>query len=122
MRPVHRILLLIPLLMTGLALAFAQFVAASPDGDALAADHSLTTTISKADQAGVGRLLDPEFTWTDRTGKTRSKAEVLPALASLAADNDANVKLIDAGQVVLIHGNHRIPSQNATVRFIRIWV
>ena len=122
MRPVHRILLLIPLLMTGLALAFAQFVAASPDGDALAADHSLTTTISKADQAGVGRLLDPEFTWTDRTGKTRSKTEVLPALPSLAADTDADIRVIDAGQVVLIHGNHRIPSQNASVRFVRVWV
>jgi hypothetical protein len=122
MRPVRRDLILSVLFATALAFAFSPSAVANPDGDALAADRSFTAAIIKADQASVSKLLDPEFTWTDRTGKTRSKAEILPALASLAADNDANVKVIDAGQVVLIHGNHRIPSQNATVRFIRIWV
>jgi ketosteroid isomerase-like protein len=95
---------------------------ASPESDALSADHSLTTAIAKADQASAAKLLDPEFTWTDRTGKSRTKAEILPALASLKSDEDANVKVIDAGQVVLIHGNHRIPSENASARFIRVWV
>jgi ketosteroid isomerase-like protein len=122
MRPVRRNPILIFLLATSLALVFSPLAMANPDGDALAADHSLTTSISKADQAGVGKLLDPEFTWTDRTGRTRSKTEILPALASLAADGDADVKVIDAGQVVLVHGNHRIPSQNASVRFLRVWV
>jgi len=122
MRPVRRNLILSVLFATGLAFAFSPSAVANPDGEALAADRSFTAAIIKADQASVGKLLDPEFTWTDRTGKTRSKVEILPALASLAADNDANVKVIDAGQVVLIHGNHRIPSQNATVHFIRIWV
>ena len=122
MRPVRRNLILSVLFATALAFAFSPSALANPDGEALAADRSLTAAIIKADQASVGKLLDPEFTWTDRTGKTRSKVEILPALASLAADNDANVKVIDAGQVVLIQGNHRIPSQNATVRFIRIWV
>jgi len=122
MRPVRRNLILSVLFATGLAFAFSPSAVANPDGEALAADRSFAAAVIKADQASVGKLLDPEFTWTDRTGKTRSKVEILPALASLAADNDANVKVIDAGQVVLIHGNHRIPSQNATVRFIRIWV
>jgi len=122
MRPVRCNLILSVLFATGLAFAFSPSAVANPDGEALAADRSFTAAVIKADQASVGKLLDPEFTWTDRTGKTRSKVEILPALASLAADNDANVKVIDAGQVVLIHGNHRIPSQNATVRFIRIWV
>ena len=122
MRPVRPIPTLIALLMTGLALAFTPFAAASPEGDAIAADHSLTNAINKADQSTVGKLLDTDFTWTDRSGKTRAKAEILPALASLAADSDADVKIIDVGQMVLIHGNHRIPSQNAAVRFVRVWV
>ena len=110
------------LLLAVLLLALASPAPASPQDGALAADHSLTTAINKADQASVEKLLDPEFSWTDRTGKTRSKSEILPALASLASESDADVKIIDAGHVVLIHGNHRIPSQNASVRFLRVWV
>jgi hypothetical protein len=122
MRPVCHVLILSTMLLSGLALALAPFAVASPEGDAIAADHSLTSAINKADQSSVGKLLDPEFAWTDRTGQTRSKAEILPALASLATESDANIKVIAAGQVVLIHGNHRILAQNASVRFIRVWV
>jgi hypothetical protein len=122
MRPMRRNLFLIILIATGLALAFSPLAMAIPDADAVAADRSLTSATAKADQSSAGKLLDTEFTWTDRTGKTRSKTEILPALASLAADNDADVKVIDAGEVVLIHGSHRIPSQNAAVRFVRVWI
>jgi hypothetical protein len=122
MRPVRHMLILSTVLLSGLALAFTPRTVDSPEGDAIAADHSLTSAINKADQSSVGKLLDPEFVWTDRTGKTRSKAEILPALASLAAESDANIKVIDTGQVVLIHGDHRILTQNASVRFIRVWV
>jgi len=122
MRPVRHMLILSTMLLSGLALAFTLRTVASPEGDAIAADHSLTSAINKADQSSVGELLDPEFAWTDRTGQTRSKAEILPALASLATESDANIKVIAAGQVVLIHGNHRILAQNASVRFIRVWV
>jgi len=108
--------------MVGLVAACSSPAQASSESGAVAADHSLTVAINKVDQPGVEKLLDPEFSWTDRTGKTRSKSEILPALASLASESDADVKIIDAGQVVLIHGNHRIPSQNASVRFIRVWV
>jgi len=117
-----RHLLLVALLMLGLVAACSSPAQASPESGAVAADHSLTVAINKVDQPGVEKLLDPEFSWTDRTGKTRSKSEILPALASLASESDAGVKIIDAGQVVLIHGNHSIPSQNASVRFIRVWV
>src|SRR5580704_6469286 len=122
MRPVCYVLILSTMLLSGLALALAPFAVASPEGDAIAADHSLTSAINKADQSSVGKLLDPEFAWTDRTGQTRSKAEILPALASLATESDANIKVIAAGQVVLIHGNHRILAQNCSVRFNRVWV
>jgi len=122
MRPVRRNLTLTVLTLSGLALTFTPLALANSQGDAIAADHSLTNAIAKSDEASAGKLLDPDFSWTDRTGKTRSKSEILSALATLKADDDADIKVIDAGQVVLIHGNHRIPAQNAAVRFIRVWV
>ncbi|HET6933024.1 MAG TPA: nuclear transport factor 2 family protein [Candidatus Acidoferrum sp.] len=115
-------LLLTVLLLAAITPGRTPLALASPDGDAVAADHSFPSALAKADQATAGKLLDPEFTWTDRTGKTRTKSEILPALATLAADADADVKVLDAGQIVLIHGSHRIPSQNASVRFLRVWV
>ena len=122
MFPVSRYLILTSLLLLTSACSLTTMASATPENDALTADHSLATAIAKGDQAGFAKLLDPEFTWTDRTGKTRSKEEILPLLASLAADSDAGVKVIDAGQIVLIHGNHRISAQNAAVRFLRVWV
>jgi hypothetical protein len=122
MRPVRRNLILTVLTLSGLALTFTPLALANSQGDAIAADHSLTTAIAKSDEASAGKLLDPDFSWTDRTGKTRSKSEILSALATLKADDDADIKVIDAGQVVLIRGHHRIPAQNAAVRFIRVWV
>src|ERR1700757_4915972 len=124
MRSAPRNLINLVLLLVLAVLVPAQVLSApaSPQDGAVAADHSLTTAINKADQPSVEKLLDPEFSWTDRTGKTRAKSEVLPALSSLASESDAGVKIIDAGQLVLIYGSHRIPSQNASVRFIRVWV
>jgi hypothetical protein len=124
MRSTPRILNLLILLLAVLVPTLPSSALASPQDGALASDHSLTTAINKADRSSVEKLLDPEFSWTDRTGKTRSKSEILPALASLASESgaDADVKIIDAGQLVLVHGSHRIPSQNASVRFIRVWV
>ena len=97
-------------------------LAASPDNSALAADHALTIALSKTDQVAVGKLLDPEFTWTDRTGKTRSKSDILPVLASLVSESDSDVQVMNAGQVVFIYGSHRITAQNVSVRFVRAWV
>jgi ketosteroid isomerase-like protein len=118
----RRNLILTVLTWSGLALAFSPLALANSQGDPIAADHSLTTAIAKSDEASAGKLLDPDFSWTDRTGKTRAKSEILSALRTLKADDDADIKIIDAGQVVLIHGNHHIPAQNTAVRFVRVWV
>jgi hypothetical protein len=122
MRPTRRNLIPLTLVLSCLFLSLSLPAAAWSQSGAVSVDHSLTTAINNADQAIAGKLLDPEFTWTDRTGKTHSKSEILPALASLASESDAGVKVIDAGRVVLIHGTHPIPSQNASVRFLRVWL
>ena len=90
--------------------------------EVLLVDHAFTAAIINADQAMVAQSLDADFAWTDRAGKTHAKAEVLSSFASLARDTDSDVQTMDAGQVVLIRGSHRVPLQNATARFARIWV
>ena len=60
--------------------------------------------------------------WTNRSGKTQSKQEFLASLSALTTDAAADVQAMDAGTVVLIHGTHRDVAQNATVRFLRVWV
>jgi ketosteroid isomerase-like protein len=88
----------------------------------LQADRALVEAIDKGDQEKVGLLLDADFSWTDRTGKTRTKAEIPSLLASLAANHDTDVKAANYGEVMLLRGSHRIASQNASVRFARVWV
>jgi len=86
------------------------------------ADHAFTDAIIAADQTMAAQWLDPDFTWTDRTGKTHAKGDVLSSLASLARDAGTDVQVMDAGQAVLIRGSHRLPSQSDSMRFVRIWV
>jgi ketosteroid isomerase-like protein len=86
------------------------------------ADHAWTEALAKNDTAAADKLSDTDFSWTDRTGKTHSKAETLANLGSFKSDPDTDVASMDEGEVVLIRGAHRIPSQNASVRFVRVWV
>jgi len=101
----------------------SRTVVAAGEGQAvLQADHALLQAIAKGDKAAADALLDADFTWTDRTGKTRTKAEILPDLPALAAESDTDLQVRDYDQVILVRGAHRIPSQDLDVRFVRAWV
>ena len=89
---------------------------------AVAADRAWTDAVAKSDSTAADKLTDTDFGWTDRTGKTRSKSETLASLGSFQSDPDTGVASMDEGKVVLFRGIHRIPSQNASVRFVRVWV
>jgi hypothetical protein len=97
-------------------------VAAKAQRDVQLADHAFTAAVIHADQRVIDQWLDPDFTWTDRAGMTHPRAEVLSSLASLTRDPDDDVQILDTGQAVLIRGSHHLASQNASVRFVRIWV
>jgi len=122
------VLLRVALLAGGVCAAVAtsfelkSAIAAADEESAVQAERDLLSAIEKGDASAAAKLLDDEFSWTDRTGKTRTKMEILPVLSSLAADRDTAVKTSDFGQVVLIRGSHRIPAQNASVRFARVWL
>jgi len=90
--------------------------------DALKVDRAFTTAFGKADGASLEKLLDADFSGTDRKGETFSKTEYLSKLSSLATGDDSEIQLMDAGTVVLVRGFHFLPSQNVNVRFVRAWV
>lgn len=101
----------------------SRIVLAAEDEDlVLRTDHALVEAIGRGDQGKVGLLLDVDSSWTNRTGKTWTKAEIPSLLASLAAGPDTDVKTASYGQVMLLRGSHKTASQNASVRFARVWV
>ncbi len=124
MKSFLRYVLVAVLLCAGMMAALeTRIIRAGEDQElVLQADHALVEAIDKGDQEKVALLLDVDFSWTDRTGKTRTKAEIPSLLASLAASHDTNIKAANYGEVTLLRGSHRIASQNASVRFARVWV
>src|SRR5215469_18132580 len=118
----HQLRLSICFALLSLRLSPLHPVAAKAQKEVQLADHAFTAAIINSDRGMVSQSLDPDFTWTDRTGKTRPKSEVVSSLALLARDADTDVQIWDAGKAVLIRGSHHVPEQNASVRFVRIWV
>ena len=101
---------------------FSAPAIASPanDNDAavVKADHSLSAAIAKGDQAGVDRLLDDRFEWTDSEGNTRTKAETVGNLSAFAAasQGDTDIKTLSYSQLAIVYGTHH------NDRLVRIWV
>lgn len=120
MRPLTRCLSL------ALFLATASFTSypspGASDANVTAADQAWVEAVANRDQASAGKFADAQFTWTNRTGKTITKTEALQSLGLLAAEPDTDVSVMDGGTVVVVHGTHGIPAQNASVRFVRVWV
>jgi ketosteroid isomerase-like protein len=115
---------LVTAVLTALVSSFAtcSMGHAAENGVALAADHAWTDAIAKGDRAATEKLSDPEFTWTDHTGKTRTKAELLASVGALDSNPDTEISVINVEKVVLVRGIHHFASQNVSVRFNRVWV
>jgi uncharacterized protein DUF4440 len=64
--------------------------AAAEEPSALQADREFVQAAAKGDSAGVAKLLDADFTWTDADGETLSRADVLRSLPKPALGNEAN--------------------------------
>ncbi len=94
--------------------------AAADDAEkgALETDQSLLSHLATADKAATGKLLDADFVWTDKEGKSLKKQDVLEHLPLYAADNqgDENVQTHSYGRVETVLGTHH------NERFLRIWV
>ena len=86
------------------------------------AERSLMAAIASSDGLTAARLLDGEFTWIDRDGRSRTKSEVIDHLILLVAGADANLTVQPYGRVALITGTHRLAPDNAAAFFARVWI
>jgi ketosteroid isomerase-like protein len=86
------------------------------------ADRTLIQAIAASDRLAAARLLDPEFTWIDRDGRSRTKSDLLNWIVLLSAGPDANITLRNYGRVALLTGTHRLTPDNAPALFVRVWV
>lgn len=93
--------------------AFAEETEAVVD-----ADHAFVQALGKSDKAAVGKLLDPDFTWTNTQGKTVGKSAALADLTALASANPtgAEVKEITFGEV------GEITAVSGKTHVLRVWV
>ena len=85
-------------------------------------DHTLIQAIATNDGPAPARLLDAEFTWIDRDGRSRTKSDLVNRIGLLSAGADANVTLQTYGRVALVTGTHRLTPDNAPAFFARVWI
>jgi uncharacterized protein DUF4440 len=93
----------------------------SIEQDLRSVDRALVQAFGANDRLAA-RLLDSEFTWVDRDGRSRSKSELANGLILLAAGPDANLAFQNYGRVALLTGTHRLAPDNAPAVFARVWV
>jgi hypothetical protein len=103
---------------SGWLLAPANTPAADGDPAVMQADHALADAIGKGDKSAAGKLLDPDFAWTDQDGNTLDKAKTLENLSALSkvSQGEADVKTIHYSQLEIVSGTRH------NDRFVRIWV
>ncbi len=92
--------------------------AAASDPAMRKADRDFVKAVAKADTAILGELLDADFTWTDSSGKVKTKAQVLqsPPQPAISPESDADSKEYDYGRIADIQQNL------GRLHVLRVWV
>jgi hypothetical protein len=95
-----------------------ESVAASDSDQLLGADGTFLEAVNKADKRALGKLLDPEFIWTDADGRTETREQTLEDLPRLGIGDrdDAEVKNYTYGEIGVIEENQ------GRVHRLRVWV
>src|ERR1700676_739095 len=93
-------------------------VAAADRDQLLGADGAFLEAVNKADKSALGKLLDPQFIWTDTDGRTETREQTLEDLPRLEVSdgNDAEVKNYTYGEIGVIEENQ------GRVHILRVWV
>src|SRR5258708_6505985 len=108
------------LLSAGFLLSASNRKPFAADGDAavIQADRAFVQAAAKGDAAGLGKMLDAEFTWTDVEGKTLTGEEVLRAVPkdALGDESGAEVSERTYGQVGAVNASR------GKVHILRMWV
>jgi uncharacterized protein DUF4440 len=112
--------LALALLAVGLLIPVAQQKAFAAEGDpaVMQADRAFVQAVAKGDAAGLGKMLDMEFTWTDVDGKTLTAEEVLRAVPKDALGDESGVEVSERtyGQVGAVNVGH------GKVHVLRLWI
>jgi ketosteroid isomerase-like protein len=95
---------------------------ASDNSEVAKSDHAWSEAVAKGDKLAANKLADAEFTWTDRTGRTQSRAEALAGISAANSEPDTDVSSMREGKVVLFRGIHKVAGGNVSLRFVRVWV
>jgi hypothetical protein len=99
----------------------AQKEAASKEA-LIASDHAFAEAAAQGNEKAAASLLGPRFTWTNRDGKTWTRAQALAAWKTLGATagNESGADARVYGRVGVVTGMGKIGSED--VRFGRIWI
>jgi hypothetical protein len=112
--------LVLSLLMAGLFIPATQRNAVAAEGDpaVMQADRAFVQAVAKGDAAGLGKMLDAEFTWTDAEGKTLTTEDVLRAVPKDSLGDESGVEASERtyGQVGAVNVGR------GKVHILRMWV
>src|SRR6266436_3105915 len=105
-------------LATSFSFVAQGLVASEADPAVMQADRAFVQAVAKGDAAGLGKILDAVFTWTDADGKTLTREEVLRSLPkdALGDESGAEVSERTYGQVGAVNVGR------GTVHVLRLWV
>jgi hypothetical protein len=103
---------------TLLSVTSQNTMAAEGDGAVMQADRAFAQAVGKGDAAGLGKMLDAEFTWTDVEGKTLTGEEVLRAVPKDALGDESGVEVSERtyGQVGAVNAGR------GKIHILRMWV
>lgn len=92
-----------------LVLSCSEIIRADPAADEgmSQADRAFVQAAAKADRTALGKLLDPDFRWTDYQGTTRARAQVLqdPPKPAITNEKDAQIKQYNYGELGDVQAN-----------------
>jgi hypothetical protein len=86
-------LIAVAFLFVSFSFGAKKLVAADADPAVMQLDHQFVQTLAKGDAAGLGKMVDTEFTWTDVEGKTLTREEVLQSLPKDALGDESGVEV-----------------------------
>src|SRR6266446_295397 len=105
-------------LATSFSFVAQGLVASEADPAVMQADRAFVQAVAKGDAAGLGKILDAEFTWTDAEGKTLGREEVLRGVTKDALGDESGVEVSERtyGQVGAVNVGR------GKVHVLRLWV
>jgi len=105
-------------LLLSFSLAAQGIVAAEDDASVMQADRAFVQAAAKGDALALGKMLDPDFTWTDMDGQTIAGKAALRAVPkdSLGDESGAEVSERTYGQVGAVQASR------GKIHILRIWV